>query len=242
VEKNPIKVDPAVIAAKLSDMLKESGWHNVLKGFLVSEDFSKILTTLNDMVNNGERFTPPLKQVFNAFQQCPMEHLKVVIVGQDPYPQLGVADGISFSCSNTKKPEASLKYIFRAINDTVYDSKMDSTKMDPDLSRWSNQGVLMLNTALTTEINKIGKHYEMWHPFTSYLIDMLNSKKEPMIWVFMGKKAQELKELIDDHHVVLECSHPSSAAYQRESNWNCNDIFNAVNTKLKELGYPTIIW
>lgn len=240
--QQPMQVNHEEIAKKLSEMLKESGWHNVLKGFLVSEDFVTILRTLNQLVNDNQRFTPPLKQVFRAFQECPLEHLRVVVVGQDPYPQLGVADGIAFSCGNTRKPEASLRYIQRAINATVYDGKADVDQMDPDLSRWSNQGVLMLNTALTTEIGKIGKHYDIWQPFINYLIDMLNTRPEPLVWIFMGKKAQGYAELIYQEHHMLHCSHPASAAYQRLNAWDCNDVFNKTNELLKGMSQPTIVW
>lgn len=244
-EQKPTKivVDHDEIVAKICDMLKPSGWHNVLKGFLVSEDFKRILETLNTMVNEGERFTPPLKQLFRAFQECPVESLKVVMVGQDPYPQLGVADGIAFSCGNTGKMEASLRYMFKAVNATVYADKLDIKTMDTDLSRWSNQGVLMLNTALTTEIGKIGKHFDIWQPFINYLVDMLNAKHEGIVWVFMGKKAERLEDLVDsDRHHVLQCSHPASAAYQKESIWNCSDVFNTTNLLLKAMDAPTIVW
>lgn len=243
-EQKPTKivVNHEEIVTKLCDMLKESGWHNVLKGFLVSEDFKKILETLNTMVNQGERFTPPIKQLFRAFQECPVESLKVVVIGQDPYPQLGVADGIAFSCANTGKMEASLRYIFKAVNDTVYNGDVDIKTMDTDLSRWSNQGVLMLNTALTTEIGKIGKHFDIWQPFINYLLDMVNAKHEGIVWIFMGKKSQGLMDLIDDKHHVLTCSHPASAAYQKESKWDCADVFNATNGLLKSMSAPTIVW
>jgi len=227
-----VTVNHDEVITKLSSMLKDSGWHNVLKGFLVSEDFKKILVTLNDMVNSDQRFTPPLKQVFRAFQECPFDQLRVVVVGQDPYPQLGVADGIAFSCGNTKKPEASLRYILKAVNGTVYDDKQDLKNVDPDLTRWANQGVLMLNTALTTEVGKIGKHFDIWQPFISYLIDMLSKRDTPLVWVFMGKQAQNLADLVDDHHTVLTCSHPASAAYQKQQLWDCNDVFNKVNEAL----------
>lgn len=227
-----VTVNHEEVVTKLSSMLKDSGWHNVLKGFLVSEDFKNILVTLNDMVNDDQRFTPPLKQVFRAFQECPYDQLRVVVVGQDPYPQLGVADGIAFSCGNTKKPEASLRYILKAVNSTVYDDKQDVKLMDPDLTRWANQGVLMLNTALTTEVGKIGKHFDIWQPFISYLIDMLSKQEQPLVWVFMGKQAQNLADMVDDHHTVLTCSHPASAAYQKQQLWDCNDVFNKVNEGL----------
>jgi len=231
------------IVDKLQEMLRPSGWHNLLKGFLVSEDFEKIILTLETLVKEDKRFTPPLKQVFRAFQECPLENLKVVIIGQDPYPQLGVADGIAFSCGNTMKMEASLRYIHKAVIDTVYHGQLDIKELSPDLTRWANQGVLLMNTSLTTEIGKIGKHLELWKSFTAYVIDMINTQKKDIVWVFLGKKAQEYSDLVDDHrHRKLYASHPASAAYQREQSWNCNDIFNEVNKNLVELQYPPVKW
>lgn len=233
-------------ALKLYEMLKPSGWHDILKGFLLSEDFVNIIKTLEECVDNGQRFTPPLKQVFRAFIECPIDKLEVIVFGQDPYPQLNVADGIAFSCGNTKKPEASLKYILQAVSDTVYGGKKEIKDFDPDLKRWSNQGVLMLNTALTTEIGKIGKHYDIWDPFIKYLVDILNSKDKEYVWVFMGKKAQELTDLVDDvlnNTAILTCSHPASAAYVKAEKWNCNDVFNDINKSLKFQGKSLqIVW
>jgi len=228
------------IAEKLSQKLKESGWSDLLKSFLVSEDFKSIFCTLEQTVQDGLRFTPPLKDVFRAFEACPYDKLRVVIVGQDPYPQLGVADGIAFSCSKTGKPEASLRYIQEAIQRTVYqDVKADQSA---DLSRWSNQGVLLLNTALTTQVGKVGKHYDIWHPFIMFLIDILNYKRNDITWIFMGKKASEYSNFLFLNPNQLFCSHPASAAYARQQQWDCNDVFNQCN-KLQELaGLPAIIW
>lgn len=233
-------------AKKLYEMLKPSGWHDILKGFLLSEDFVKIMTTLEKCVAEDKRFTPPLKQVFNAFMECPYNKTRIIMLGQDPYPQLGVADGIAFSCGNTKKPELSLRYMLHAVNDTVYQGKKDTKTFDPDLRRWSNQGVLLLNTALTTEINKIGKHLDIWQPFIAYLVDMLNTSDNDYVWVFMGKKAQQYEDLVDNilnNTLLLQCSHPASAAYAKSASWDCNNIFNTVNQHLKEQRkLPEIIW
>lgn len=247
MEKQTIKLDAADVADKMYKMLKssDSGWHDLLKGFLVSEDFVTIIKTLEGLVNEDIRFTPPLRMIFRAFSECPLDKLKVIVVGQDPYPQLGVADGIAFSCGNTGKPEASLRYIHRAIAKTVYDN--DNTKdLNVDLVEWSRQGVLMLNTSLTTEVGKIGKHFAIWDPFVKYLIDMLNSRsinaEKPIVWAFLGKKAQELEDLLDDSQIILRASHPASAAYAREKMWDCNDIFNKINSELDSLGSTKILW
>lgn len=246
-----IKLDPKEVADKMHSMLKSydtdknNGWNNLLKGFLVSEDFVTIIKTLEDLVNEEKRFTPPLKMVFRSFSECPFDKLKVIVVGQDPYPQLGVADGIAFSCGNTGKKEASLRYIHGAIARTVYDNS-DPKELNPDLAEWSRQGILMLNTSLTTEVGKIGKHFAIWDPFVKYLIDMLNSysvnAKKPIVWVLLGKKAQELEDLLDESQIVLKASHPASAAYAREKQWDCNDVFNKVNTELDALGSTKILW
>jgi len=242
---NTQKLSTEEYAKKLYDMLKPSGWHDILKGFLLSEDFVTIIATLEKCVADGERFTPPLKQVFNAFMECPYDTTKVIILGQDPYPQIHVSDGLAFSCGNTKKAEASLHYIHRAVNDTVYEGKKDASKFDPDLRRWANQGVLLLNTALTTEINKIGKHLNIWEPFIAYLVDMLNTSHNDYVWVFMGRKAQKYEELVDNvlnNTVLLECSHPASAAYAKQSNWDCNNVFNTTNQHLIQQKKTPIIW
>ena len=241
----PNKLTPQEYASKMYEMLKSSGWHNVLKGFLLSEDFVHIIKVLENCVAEDLRFTPPLKQVFRAFMECPYDTTNVIIVGQDPYPQLGVADGIAFSCGNTKKPEASLRYIFKEVNKIVYNNEKDVATFDPDLSRWSKQGILMLNTSLTTEIGKIGKHIPIWDPFNKYLIDMLNANDKEYIWVLMGKQAQQNEDLIDNilnNTQILKCSHPASAAYQKSSEWDSNNIFNQVNDALKLTNKPKIVW
>ena len=151
------------IKGKLYEKLKPSGWGDKLKTFIMSDDFDKILRKLLAEVKDGQRFTPVLKQVFRAFEECPYKDLKVVMIGQDPYPYQGVADGIAFSCANTGKPEASLRYILKEVADTVY--LEGGSNWDPDLKRWSNQGILMLNIAFTTTIGKVGQHYALWQPF-----------------------------------------------------------------------------
>ena len=107
------------IKIKLVEKLQPSGWANKLRGFIQSSDFDKIFNVLYKLREDGKRFTPPLKQVFRAFEECPVDKLRVIMIGQDPYPQLGVADGLAFSCSNTGKPQPSLKNIFQAIEHTV---------------------------------------------------------------------------------------------------------------------------
>lgn len=237
-----VSIDLKDVKSKLYESLKESGWHNVLKGFLLSEDFDKILYALKDEVDDNKRFTPPLKQVFRAFQECPLDSLQVIFVGQDPYPQMSVADGISFSCSNTMKKEASLRYIHNAVSKTVYDSKVLPKDLSADLTPWANQGLLMLNTSLTTEIGKIGKHFSIWEPFTAYLFDMLSSMDKQLIWVFLGKKAEEYSEMVNDRHVKIVTTHPASAAYQKLQEWNCNDVFNKINAQLSENNQKIITW
>lgn len=232
-------VDIEQVRKKLYENLKSSGWGDKLKTFILSSDFEKILLTLLDEVKAGKRFTPPLKQVFRAFECCDMSKLRVVMIGQDPYPQPYVADGIAFSCSNIGKPEASLKYIFKALEETVYP---EGYLWDPDLARWSNQGVLMLNSAFTTQMNKTGTHYALWESFLIFLFDYLNVNHPGLVYVFLGKKAQEWADTIADNNFKLFCSHPASAAYQNLERWDCNDVFNKTNEILSNQNNEKIIW
>lgn len=220
------------VKCKLYLKLKDSGWGDRLKTFIHSSDFDKIIIQLLGQVQQGKRFTPPLKQVFSAFEKCKYSDLKVVMIAQDPYPYEMIADGMAFSCSNDNKIQASLRYINKAIQHTVYNDYPLDYKSD--LTPWAEQGILLLNNSLTTEIGKIGKHYHIWAPFITFLIDMLNSYNPGLIYVFMGKKAQELMDEVSDNNHKLICSHPASAGYNKEEMWNCNDVFNKTNKLVKD--------
>jgi len=214
------------IKQKMFEKLEPSGWDKFFKSFIFSSEFDNILIKLKTLSESDKRFTPPLKQVFRAFEECPYNQLKVVFIGQDPYPKLGVADGISFSCSNTGALQPSLRYILDEINRTVYNNHPGS--LDVDLKRWSNQGILMLNTALTVEVGKIGSHYDIWKPFTAYLLDTLNNYDTGLVYVYMGKKAEEWSELTNDNNYKFVVKHPASAAYSGNK-WDCMDVFNKIS-------------
>lgn len=228
-------VDLTEIKLKLIEKLKASGWATKLKSFIYSSDFDKILEILYNEREAGKRFTPPLKQVFRAFEECPLSDLKVVIIGQDPYPYLGVADGIAFSCGNTGKLQPSLQQIFNAIDETVYPAH--AKDHDPDLTRWANQGVLMLNKALTCQIDKVGSHYDIWHDFIMYVIDMISLTNSGLIFVLLGQKAQELESSISSSHYILKASHPASASYTK-TQWDCNNLFNEANRIIEQNNGP----
>ena len=228
------------IKQKLFDKLEPSGWGRIFKSFIFSSEFDDILIKLYKLSIEGKRFTPTLKQIFRAFEECPYNELQIVIVGQDPYPQVGVADGIAFSCSNTNRLQPSLRYILDEVNKTVYNGEKISE--DLDLKRWSNQGILLLNTALTTEVGKIGAHYDIWKPFTAYLLDWLNNYNPGLIYVYMGKKAEEWSVLTNDNTTYkFTVKHPASAAYSG-SKWDSDNIFMRTRAIVKKMSGKTINW
>ena len=227
------------IKQKMFNKLEPSGWNRIFKSFIFSSEFDNILTKLYTLSQEDKRFTPPLKQVFRAFEECPYDKLQVVIVGQDPYPQLGVADGIAFSCSNTDKLQPSLKFMLQEVDRTVYNNHVISEQLD--LSRWSNQGILMLNTALTTEVGKIGKHYEIWAPFVAYVFDYLKNFHPGLVYVYMGKKSQEWADMCGENCTKFMVSHPASAAYNG-SKWDSKGVFQEVQSTVKHLYNYTIHW
>ena len=234
------KIDLEEIRSKILIKLEPSGWKPIFKSFIESSDFENIILQLIRHTKDGKRFTPVLKDVFRAFEECPYNKLKVVIVGQDPYPGFEISDGIAFSCSKTGDLQPSLKYILDEVNRTVYNGEKIS--IDPDLTRWSNQGILMLNTALTTTIGKIGQHYQIWKPFIAYLFDYLTWYNNGLIYIYMGKEAQIWSEAVNDNNYKFMVPHPASAAYQKLQLWDSNDVFNKVNKILLTNNNEQIVW
>jgi uracil-DNA glycosylase len=225
----------------LNDKLEQSGWSRMLSPYVNGLSFDHIMNTLIENVEQGKRFTPRFKDVFNGFYECPYDDMKVVIVGQDPYPQLGVADGIAFSCSRKGKAEKSLQYILKqTIGGYEQTGRVMYTPEECDLRRWSNQGVLLINTAFTCEINKIGSHYAIWKSFTEYIFDNINRHNKDTVFILMGKKAEQWQTLIPNCK-ILKCPHPASAAY-RGGEWDCNDVFNKANQELEKLEKTCIEW
>jgi len=233
-------LDIEEIKSKLSKKLEPSGWSVKLRGFIYSSDFDQCIKDLAKLSQEGYRFTPTLAQMFRAFEECPVDKLKIVMVGQDPYPTVGVADGIAFSCSNTGKLQPSLKFILNEVNKTVYNGHPES--LDPDLTRWANQGILLLNTALTTEVGKIGKHYEIWRTFANYLFDYLNTSYTGLVYIYMGKQAHIWAEDVSNNNYKFFLSHPASAVYQKFQSWDSKDVFNETNKIMQTLYNTKIIW
>ena len=228
------------VKLKLYEKLKPSGWGDKLRTFILSSDFDNILNALLKDAKNGQRFTPQLKQIFRAFEMCYYNKLSIIMIGQDPYPQKDVADGIAFSCSNTSKVEASLRYILKEVEDTVYPE--GGYRWDPDLKRWSSQGILLINSALTTTITKPGTHYAIWKPFMTFLLDMLNFSNPGLIYVFLGKKASEWATSVSDNNYKFVVTHPASAAYLHMDKWDSKDLFNSINKILYKNNGQKIIW
>tara|TARA_R110001592_G_scaffold51221_1_gene157822 strand:+ start:4446 stop:5120 length:675 start_codon:yes stop_codon:yes gene_type:complete len=222
-------IDINLLRDNLNNKLKDSGWDRMLSPYVNGLSFDHIMNTLIDNVEKGKRFTPKFRDVFNGFYECPYDDLKVVIVGQDPYPQLGVADGIAFSCSIKGKAEKSLQYINKA-------GGTDHV----DLRCWANQGILLINTAFTVEVNKIGSHYGIWKSFTEHVFGNINRHNPNTIFILMGKKAEAWQTLLPNCE-ILKCSHPASAAY-KGGEWDCNDVFNKVNSILNKQDKTCINW
>jgi uracil-DNA glycosylase len=229
------------VQLKLYEQLKPSGWADKLKMFILSDEFYTILETLLKQSTEGKKFTPTIKHLFRAFEQCPYDKLRVIFVGQDPYPKEGVADGIAFSCSKTSHPsqiQPSLRKIYQALNDEGVEHKHTY-----DLKDWANQGILMLNTALTTQVGVAGAHTELWKPFMRYLFEVLNTSESGLVYVFMGKVAQSWKSYIDeDGNHIFVCSHPASAVYSPEGRWDSSMVFSKTTDVVKRMYNQEIKW
>ena len=131
------------------------------------------------------------------------------------------------------KAQPSLRNIFDALNSTVYQDEEKKPEHNPDLTRWAQQGILLLNSSLTCQIDKPGSHTPIWKDFIAYTVDMLNYTDNGLVFVLMGKQAQELEGLIGDNHHIIKTSHPASASYSKTT-WDCQDMFNRINSIIEK--------
>jgi len=181
---------------------------------------------------------PPAKLIFNAFDSCPFEQVKVVIIGQDPYHGPGQAHGLCFSvCEGVPNPP-SLQNIFKEIQSDL------GTPLPPngDLTRWANQGVLLLNATLTVQAHQAGSHQRRgWEEFTDAAIRCLNEEREHLVFILWGAYPQKKGAFIDrNKHLVLTSAHPSPlSAY---NGFFGNKHFSRANEYLMAHGQMPIEW
>jgi uracil-DNA glycosylase len=227
--------------AQFKAKLAASGWDRVLNEFIDSSEFETLMKALAVKHVEGV-LTPSIKQVFRPFYECPYKDLSIIIMGQDPYPEEGEADGLAFSSGNNRDITPELKVMFQEIQDTVYKPiNEDWYSWDPDLTRWSRQGILLISSALTTEIGKVGMHYDIWKPFIDYLFKKLAEINTGIIYVFMGAAAREWAKKIPESNYKFYCYHPASAFYTG-GEWESNDVFNRACEIVESNNGTKIIW
>ena len=186
-----------------------------------------------------KRIFPPEELIFRAFDLCSFEKLKVVILGQDPYPTFGNANGLSFSVADSVKVlPKSLKNIFLEVQE---DLKIEFPE-NGNLERWANQGVLLLNTILTVQEGKPNSHKDIgWEKFTDAIIHKISTEKSQLVFLLWGTKAIAKKEIIDcNKHLVLTAPHPSPLSAYRGF-LGCKH-FSQTNQYFRKLGITEINW
>ncbi|WP_302427452.1 uracil-DNA glycosylase [Leyella stercorea] len=209
----------------------------------IGAEFEKpYFSALTDFVRHEYTTTtcyPPGALIFNAFNLCPFDRVKVVIIGQDPYHEPGQAQGLSFSVPEGVPFPPSLQNIFKEI-------QLDLGKPMPptgDLTRWAEQGVLLLNATLTVRAHQAASHQRHgWEQFTDAAIRALNTERENLVFILWGGYARSKAQLIDrSRHLVLESVHPSPLSANR-GGWFGNHHFSQCNAYLREHGEQEIDW
>ena len=182
---------------------------------------------------------PPGRLIFNAFNLCPFDSVKVVIIGQDPYHEAGQAMGLSFSVPDGVAMPPSLQNIFKEIQGDLGIGVLQSG----NLTRWAEQGVLLLNATLTVRAHQAGSHQRHgWERFTDAAISRLSEGRDHLVFILWGGYARSKASLIDrSRHLVLESVHPSPLSANR-GGWFGNHHFSRCNEYLAGHGMGPINW
>ena len=212
-------------------------WEKALKGEFSKEYYKKLFIKVREEYQTRTIY-PPADDIFNAFHFTPLEEVKVVILGQDPYHEPGQAHGLCFSVKPNVQIPPSLINIYKELED-------DLGCYIPNngyLEKWACQGVLMLNTVLTVRAHQANSHKDIgWEQFTDAAIRVLAEQDRPMVFVLWGKPAQRKKEMIHNpKHLVLESAHPSPLSAYR--GFFGSRPFSRINEYLKENGLTPIDW
>ena len=221
------------------DVKMEASWKAALKHEFSKPYFQQIVGFLKTEKAAGKTIYPPGPLIFNAFNQTPFSKTRVVILGQDPYHGAGQAHGLSFSVPNGINPPPSLKNIFKEIQDDI---GVAMPQQYGNLTKWAEQGVLLLNAALTVRAGEPFSHAKIgWAEFTNAVIQAISDDKEGVVFLLWGKFAQDKQVLIDEtKHHVLKAAHPSPFSADKGF-FGCKH-FSKTNELLAEQGFKPIDW
>lgn len=219
------------------DVKIEESWKEQLKDEFNKDYFVKLTEFVREEYRTKQIF-PPAKLIFNAFEHTPFDKVKVVILGQDPYHNDGQAHGLSFSVPDGMPTPPSLVNIFKEIN---RDMGIPVSKSG-NLTRWANQGVLLLNATLTVQAHMAGSHQKKgWEPFTDAAIRQLADKRKNLVFILWGSYAQKKASFIDgSKHLVLRSVHPSPLS--AHNGFFGNNHFSEANKYLESKGIAPIEW
>ena len=190
---------------------------------------------------NQSTLCPSIKDIFKAFKLCPYNNCRVVFIGQDPYPQRGVAQGVLFG-NSSDTPENKLSPSLQIVKESVINFEIPHNLItfDPTLESWAKQGILMINSALTTEVGKIGVHMMKWRPFMIAFLKQMSMINPGIIYVLFGSQAQILEPYINKNNYVLKIEHP--AYFARTNKKMPYHIWKDINKILYDLYGERIEW
>ncbi len=216
----------------------DESWKEVLQPEFEKEYFARLAAFVRKEYAGTVPIYPPARLIFNAFDHCPFNEVKVVILGQDPYHGAGQANGLCFSVNKGVRFPPSLLNIFKEIESDTG----TPIPRDGDLTRWSDQGVLLLNATLTVREAQAGSHQRQgWEEFTDAAIRELATRRENIVFILWGSYAQKKGAFIDrTRHLVLSSPHPSPLSAHQ--GFFGNHHFSTANKYLAQHGKSEIIW
>jgi uracil-DNA glycosylase len=216
----------------------DPSWKEHLRAEFEEPYFKELTDFVKEEYKNGKVYPAP-KNIFRAFELCPFDQVKVVILGQDPYHGTGQANGLSFAVEPGTTVPPSLHNIFKEI-ESEFGKPLAHT--DGDLSRWAKQGVLLLNATLTVRARAAGSHQgKGWEQFTDAVVRALSEERTHLVFMLWGNYAKQKGAHIDrSKHLVLESAHPSP--YSAASGFFGNGHFKRANEYLLEHGEAPIDW
>lgn len=225
--------------ASLNKIQLDESWKYNLAEFLLSPKMDALRDFLLQEKQQNKVIYPPSSLIFNALNTTPLNQVKVVIIGQDPYHGPNQAHGLSFSVQRGVALPPSLRNIFHELHT---DLGVPIPKHG-DLTHWAEQGVLLLNSVLTVEAGQPTSHQKQgWEDFTDHVIDVLNQQREHIVFILWGAYAQRKGQRIDPNkHLILKAAHPSPLAANRGGFFGCK-VFSKSNNYLKQNGIEPIDW